>query len=196
MNMDANFLNNGMETLNNISKLAANVSAKTQNKQAQPEKKDENMNQPHNQTVEVKVGETGDIRKPLILKEKTEQHIHKVFPDNRELNDRECEIEKLRLTQEHELKMKELEFRMKQEEQLRAERKEREEYARQEAARRREADRKFARRIGIGLGCAAVVGLGLAAYDIYSGNRRAANNRVALGQPAGISLTAEEGSVQ
>ena len=195
--MDANTINAGMETLNNISKFAANISAK--NNQKTDEKKEENMNnQPHSQTVEVKVGETGEVRKPLILKEKSETHIHKVFPDNRELNERECEIEKIRLNNEHELKMRELDFRIEQENALREERREKEEYARKEREKKQEAERKLRRRVLIGAGAVALAGLGFTAYDIYTGARRSKINRVSLQQPEGVTihLNDEEGKVQ
>lgn len=194
MSMDTEFSGKVLDTVNNMSKLAANISAKTAAKTE--EKKDENMNQPHNQTVEVKVGETGEVRKPMILKEKTETHIHKVFPDNRELNEKECELEKLRLNNEHELKMKELEFRMRQEEEARIERKEREEYARREREKRQQSDKKFFRFLGWGIVGAGVIGAGFAAYDYYTHSRCAANNRRALGEPGAVQLKPEEGKVE
>ena len=188
--MDTNFLNNGMETLNNISKLAANVSAKKE------QKADENMtNQPHSQTVEVKVGDT-DGRKPVVLKEKTETHIHKVFPDNRELNEKECEIEKIRLANEHELQMRELDYRIRTEEEYRKERREREEYARRERERRQASERRFWRVVGIGAGCAAVAGLGYAAYTLYTDSRRSRNHGISLGKPEAVTLAAGEGTVE
>ena len=71
MTMDSDFINKGMETMSNLSKLAANVTSKNT---APKEEKKEDMNQPHNQTVEVKVGDPGENRKPMILKEKNETH--------------------------------------------------------------------------------------------------------------------------
>lgn len=179
MSMDTEFVGKCIDMASNVSKLASTVAIKKENKQM--EKQEEaNMSQPHNQTVEVKVGNSDEAKKPVILKEKTETHIHKVFPDNRELNEKECEIEKIRLENEHELKMKELEFRIQQEEENRRERREREEYARREREKRQESDKKFFRRMGIGLGVGAVVLAGIAAYDIYTDPRRAEHNKISL----------------
>ena len=198
MNMDTDFIGKVMDTVSNTSKLAANLSEKTKAPKQQVEQSSSENNQPHNQTVEVKVGET-DQKRPMILKEKKETHIHKVFPDNRELNERECEIEKIRLTNEHELKMKELEFRIEQEQALRAERREREEYARREYERKREKEEKFNHRMGIGLGCLGLAGFGYAAYTLYTDSRRAKGHRVALGKPGSAQVNASvevEGTVE
>lgn len=195
MSMDQDNLNKVMEIASNASKVAANLTNGSKH-QPQEKKVQENMNQPHTQTVEVKVGEQGNSQKPMILKEKSETHIHKTFPDNRELNEKECEIEKLRLQNEHELKMKELEFRMRQEEENRRERKERIEYERKEAERRREKDRKFMRRLGIGAAVLAVAGVGISAFDIYTNSRNPAGKRVAVGEPQAVTLAPEEGSVK
>lgn len=191
--MDSDFINKGMETVSNLSKLAANVTAKTT---ANKEEKKEDMNQPHNQTVEVKVGDPAENRKPVILKEKNETHIHKVFPDNRELNQMECEIEKIRLMNEHELKMRELQFRIDQENALRAERKEREEYARKERERRQEKDQKFFRRVGFVAAGVAIAGLGYTAYSLYTGPRDSKGNGIHIHKESHLKITDGEGTVE
>lgn len=192
MNMDSDFLGKVMDTVNNTSKLAVNLTAKTGNPKPE-EKKEENMNQPHNQTVEVKVGDQGENRKPIILKEKNETHVHHVFPENRELSANECEVRKMELEYQHERDMLELKSRIQMEEELRAERREHEEYARKEREIRRERDRKFARRLGICTGVIAVGCIGYTAYCIYTDSRRTQNNRVALGEQAAVTA---EGTVQ
>lgn len=195
VNLNTNTLNNLAETAKNVSRIANNLTEKP--KQNPPEKKTENMNQPHTQTVEVKVGEQAPASKPTIIKEKSETHVHKVFPDNRELNDRECAVRELELKQDHEYKMKELEYRMMLEEQNRKERKEREEYDRKERERRREKDRKFARNSCIFMGTVGAVALGFAAYDLYTSSRGAQNRKLALGEPkVEIKLNPDEGSVE
>jgi len=197
MKIDSNTISNGVEAAKNLTKLAANL---TNNRPQQPkpqqEKKTETTNQPHSQTVEVKVGETGgQAQKPVIIKEKSETHVHKTFPDNRELNERECEVEILRLKQEHELKMKELDFRMNieehnrmLEEQNRKERKEREERDRKEREERRQRERKTTRRILIGcgvfMGATTIAALG---YDWYSRTRGIGAPRLAGGRAAGTT---------
>ena len=168
MSMDTDFIGKCVDMASNVSKLAANVTAPKANAPKPAEKtEDSNMNQPHNQTVEVKVGNPEENRKPVILKEKTETHIHKVFPDNRELNEKECEIE----------------------------RREREEYARKERERRRESDKKFFRRMGIGIGIGATALVGFAVYDYYTHSRNSQRYKLSSGQPGGEPVTAE-GTVQ
>lgn len=196
VNLNSNTFNSTMETLKNATKLAANLTDSNKQKQL-PEKKTENMNQPHTQTVEVKVGEQNPVQKPTIIKEKSETHVHKVFPDNRELSEKECAVRELELKQDHEYKMKELDFRMAMEEQYRKERKEREEYERKERERRREKDRKFARNLGIFMGAVGAAALGFAAYDFYTSSRGAQGRKLALREPkVEIQLTPDEGSVK
>lgn len=197
MNMDQNFINNSMETVKNISKLAANVSGNSGNN-GQQQKRSDNLNQAHNQTVEVKLGEPAEYTKPLVLHEKKETHIHKPFPEGRALSDQECEIEKLRLENEHELKMKELNFRIAQEEYAREDRREREARERKDKEARRERERKFNRRLGIGLAAVGVVGLGCIGWDLYTNSRRNTGNKLGIREPAGntgITLNPDEGSV-
>lgn len=193
INLDTNTLNKGAEIMKNVTQVAANLTrANTPKPQEKP--KQENMNQPHTQTVEVKVGDqaTG-AGKPLILKEKSETHVHKVFPDQRELSDRECEVRTLELKNEHEYKMRELEWRMRTEEEARKERKEREARAEEDRKWRRERDRRFARNAGICVGAVCVITAGAVAYSLYTDSRNARNQRLAI--PASEVVPAE-GSVK
>lgn len=202
--MDMNVVSKSIDTVNNFSKMAANLSnMKVHDKPPVQVHKDENStNQPHSQTVEVKVGNE-QSQKPVIVHEKKETHIHKPFPDTRELNERECDVEKLRLqleydakSKESDYKMKELEFRMHQEEVAREERREKEEYARRERERKREEDKKYFRRFLIGAGIIGTVGLGAAAYYIYTDSRKPSSHRVALPAPETCNGQAAEGSVK
>lgn len=178
MNLDPNIINKGVETMKNISKVAANL---TDNKPQKPaEQKPEQMNQPHTQTVEVKVGETTPQQKPTIIKEKSETHVHKVFPDQRELSERECAVRELELKFDHELKMREQALREEIEMQNLKDRREREEYERKERERRRERDRKSTRNFCIFLGAMGVAAMGFAAYDFYTGSRNAPRIKLAL----------------
>ena len=195
--LDADTINKGLDIVKNVSKLTANLSDSNRQRPPQQEKKQENLNQPHTQTVEVKVGDPNG-QKPAVIREKNETHVHKVFPDNRELSERECEVEKLRLQNEHDIKVRELEYRIKLEDEARRERKERTEYERREAERRRNDAKKFNRRLAIGLGAAGTVCLGLAAWDIYSGIRNPSRRGMALHSDAEvkIALNPDEGSVK
>lgn len=184
MNIDNDMINKGLETAKNVSKFVANITDSKPQQRPPQEKKQENLNQPHNQTVEVKVGDAHPGNpKPTVIREKNETHVHKVYPDQRELSDRECDVETLRIQTEHERKMRELSFRMEMEMENRRERKEREEYERKERERRRERDRKFTRNMCIGIGAAGLIAVGCAAFDFYTNSRNSANRGVALQQP-------------
>ena len=188
----ASVLMNGIEMVNNASKVAANLSKRP------PEKKTYNegdtTNQPHTQTVEVKVGEQG-TPKPVVVHEKKETHIHKPYPDSRNLTKEECEVETLRIKLEAEDKKAEREYRMWLEEKYREERREREENARKERDRRREEDKKFARRVFICAGIAGAIGVGCYAYSCYTSSRRSASCGLVL--PASKAATIEaDGAVK
>lgn len=191
-NMDANMIGTGLEMLNNMSKVAANVSSK------QPEKKSykegDNLNQPHNQTVEVKVGQD-QPNKPVIVHEKKETHVHKPFPEGRELSERECEVEKLRLQLEYDAKKDDLTYRVQMEETRRKERREADEYARKERERRHEENRKATRKLWIaaGIGFAGLVGL--AAYNIYTSSRIPGGSGFSVCQPKKMTTLPEASTI-
>ena len=197
MNINQDTINKGVETMKNLTRVAANLTD-SKPKTPPPEKKTENMNQPHTQTVEVKVGEQGSNPKPTIIKEKSETHVHKVFPDNRELNEKECALREFEVKMEYELKMKELLFQMEKEAEDRKDRREKEEYERKERERRRERDRKTSRRLGWCAAGLGVVALGCFAYDFYTNSRSSANRRMALGrgQSGGGGVIPAEGEVK
>lgn len=192
--MDANTIGKGLELVNNMSKLAANLSSDRKPQEKKPFKED--FNQPHNQTVEVKVG-SEQQQKPVIVHEKKETHIHKPFPEGRSLTTEECEVEKMRIQTEVEDKKAEREYRMWLEEQNRKERKEREEYVRRERERRRQEDKKFVKRLGIAAGICTAIGVGLYAYNCYTGSRNFAGSRLAIPAPQPVNTTIDaEGTVK
>ena len=173
----------GLETVANVTKMAANISgnAKPRNDRKpehKPEPKNETKdNQLHNQTVEVKVG--GDE------KQKPETHIHKIYPDNRELSHEECELERMRIQLEYEEKDKQRKHILLVREMDYKERMEREAREKDE---REKLEKKLAKKrrlyylIGGGIGVAV---LGLAAYGIYTDNRDSQSN----GNTSGSLLT-------
>ena len=142
----------------------------------------DSTNQPHNQTVEVKVGEQ-NAQKPLIIHEKKETHIHKPFPDNRELSEKECEVETLRLNLEAQAKKDEIEYRRWVEEEYRKERRERDQYQRRQRELKEQENKKFTRRVLIWTGVACAVGLGLGAYSMYTDSRRSSAGRLFISTP-------------
>ena len=187
INLDSNAVNNGIQMMKNVTQVAANLTKEHKPPQEKP--KQETTNQPHTQTVEVKVGDQGNTPKPIIVKEKPETHVHKYFPDNRELSDRECDVREMELKQDHEYKMAELHFRMDMEAQARADRKEREARAEKERERRRERDRRAMRNICIGVGAVCVVAAGVAAYNLYTDSRGVGGRRLFIPAPAQDKVT-------
>ena len=187
-------VNEVINTAKNVSQIAANLTKQHEKPQ---EKKEENFNQPHTQTVEVKVGEQNPASvKPMIIKEKQPVvHEHKVFPDNRELSQRECEVRELEVKQDHEYRMKALDYRMQMEEQARRDRKEREEKYEKERERRRERDRRVARTCGIVVGTACLCAVGYVAYSLYTDYHNPANRRVAISSTEAVNAVPAEGSV-
>lgn len=199
----------GLNVVDNLSKLAANMTDpanKTQKKEGkQVYREGDQTNQAHNQTVEVKVGDgSGSAQKPVVLKEKKETHIHKPYPDARNLTTEECEVEKMRIQCENDYKMRELEYRRWQEEELRKERKEKEEYERKQREEREIRRRKSERRGFIAAGVLGAIGLGCLGYSIYTDYRSARGSGLALPAPkseltikyTGDNAVAAEGMVE
>ena len=204
-----------MAALANISKVAANVT--------DPEKKkekpaNENLNQQHQQSVNVLVGEQEKKPSvPIIVKEKPETHIHKRFPDNRALTKDECDLEVTRLKLEFEEAERERAYRKEMEEKYMKERKEREEkYMKERKEReekymkereekehaerlRKEQERKQARKRRQAV--AGGIGIGLIGLAVYSWMRYDRNGNLSdrkLPEPkAELNLTISgEGSVE
>ena len=125
---------------------------------------------------------------PVVVHEKKETHIHKPFPDSRNLTAEECAVETLRINNEHEEKMAELEYRKWLEEECRKERREREEESRKERERKREKEDKFFKRMLIGGCIAGTIGLGCYGYYIYTNTRNSTGRRLVF-QPQKTPMT-------
>lgn len=193
--MDASMLMKGLDAVNNLSKVAASAATLANKPPKKEIYKDGDTNQPHNQTVEVKVGEQS-AQKPIILHEKKETHVHKPFPESRELSERECEVEKMRLQLEADGKKDELAWRREMYANDRADRKEREERERKERECRREKERKTNKRILIGSCIFGAALVGLAAYCRYSDSRDLRSGGLALQSPALNAAINAEGTVK
>ena len=203
IDVNSNMIQKGLETIANATKVAANVTEG--NKKAKENKPHDNQkggnqtNQPHNQTVEVKVGqEHWPLPAPQIIEKKPETHIHKTYPDNRALTADECKLEEMRIKFEQENKVEERKYRMIVEERAYKERKEKLEYERKQAEeRKREMAKK--RKIRNLVGGAIGVGLfGLIAYNWYTSNRNPAvggNSVQSLPEGQGNAISGE-GSVE
>ena len=177
--MDVNVFGKALDAVNTVGKVAENLTSnKKQQAQNPPQPKPEksNTNQPHTQTVEVKVGDPDRKEKPVVVHEKNETHVHKAYPDGRALSKDECEVEKIRINTAFENNKEEREYQLTLERERRAERREREEYERNERdrrnAERKKSDRRFWTVMGI-FTAAAVVGIGYCVYTDYRASRAA-----------------------
>jgi hypothetical protein len=199
--MDANNMQKVVELGLNASKIAANLSeAAKRDKQApKPDNRPpkETTNQPHTQTVEVKVGDGGN-NPPKVIKEKSETHIHKHYPDGREMSKDECDLERYRLDLEYRDKEAERQFRLLMEEHRRADQKERDDYARKMEEERKAEQKKTRRRNVIIGGILAGLGVGLTGYSVYTDFRNSQRDRLALPtqKAAPKKLIKGEGSVK
>lgn len=190
MNISGHDLQKGIEFAANLSKFAANV---TNPPQATPQatyKEGDSTSQAHNQTVEVKLANPEAEKKPMVFKEKNETHIHKYFPDNRNLTAEECELRKFEIQLEYDEKDKAREFailmddRRREDEAKAAERDRiREEKERKDREEREAHNRKWAKRALI---CGAIIGgVGLvdAGYRYYTDSRRPFTPHIPGGMP-------------
>ncbi len=201
--VDGNTLAKGIETVANLSKIASNL---TENhkpqppKPALPERKPDTTNQPHTQTVEVKIGDPGNQNQQKPPREKPQPVIPptKMFPDGRELSERECDVAKIQIANDQEYRMAEMKYRMAAEERNREERREREEYERKERERKREEEKRRNKRRFILGGFMAAAFVGLTGYACYTDYRNSQNAKLSL--PASKNVKSKpikvEGSVK
>lgn len=192
MSINANVITDGVQTVKNLSQVAANLTKPAPKPQQPQEKKSETTNQPHTQTVEVKVGEQSPNPKPVIVKEKSETHVHHHFPENRELSDRECAVRELELKQNFELETKRLDMRSYEAELDRRDRKEREEREEKDRQRRREDARRRNRRAAVVAGIVGVAGLAAIGYYIYTDSRNPGSARLSISWGNGKNTPAEQ----
>lgn len=166
------------ETLGDAVKLAATLSEATKkdsNMQRLSDDSNNNQSNP-NQQVQIHIGEQErnkdkEKEKPIIIHEKPETHIHKDFPDDRPLSDKECDLALEKAKMDNALKNKELEYKQYREEQERRDRRLREEVERKEKEAQRVKNEKKAKVRGIiasALGIIGAIGVG---YSIYRDNR-------------------------
>ena len=188
--MDTNGLQKVMDLSLSAAKTAANLSEMAKRDKAQKQQQDngpkkESTNQPHNQTVEVKVGELGQggNTAPKIIREKTEQHIHKHFPENREMSKDECDLERYRLELDYKDREAERNFRLLMEQNRRNDQKERDEYAHKLDAERKAEIQKTRKRNRIIGGILVGCGLGIAGYCLYSDFRNNQCSGLAIPAP-------------
>lgn len=101
MNMNENMLEKTVETLGNVTKIAANLSEPKKEAPKKQQSDDSNNACTGNQSVNISVAPKE--KKPP---KPVERHIHE-FPENRELNERECELALQKARMDFELKKQE-----------------------------------------------------------------------------------------
>lgn len=174
-NINSEVIGKAFDTVNTLGKIAANVTNPNKSQQQNaPKPEKSNTNQPHTQTVEVKVGDPDRKDKPVVVHEKKETHVHRTYPEGRNLTKDECEVEKIRIAASQENAREERAYNLEMEERARKERRERLEYERQQDDRRREErkkSRRNARILGYTLLGISVVGIGYCIYTDYRASR-------------------------
>lgn len=171
-------LNNTMkfsETFGDAIKLAANLSESVKDKKdisSYPDNNSISSTNP-NQQVQIHIGENDSKKKeePVIIHEKPETHIHKDFPDDRSMTDKECDLALEKAKMENNLKIEQLKFEQYKYDIERMDRLDREEKKRKDDIERRKRDEKKAKIRGIIGGVLAVLGAGYFGYSVYRGNR-------------------------
>lgn len=186
MNLDPAVFNKSLETINTAGKIVANLTdpKRPQNPPPQPKPGDKsNTNQPHTQTVEVKVGDQERRDKPMIIHDKQETHVHKTYPDDRAMSKDECEVEKLRIQTAHENAKEEREYNLLLDERNRKERRERDDYERRRREEKDAAQKKSNRRFWICMALFGTACVGAMGYVIYDDYRTNGATRRALSEP-------------
>lgn len=166
-----------MDTLGDSVKLAANLTEVTKMGGLIPSDNSNNNESNPSQTVQIQIADKDPSeKKPTILREKHETHIHKEFPDNRSLTDAECDLALKKATMENELKKMEMEAKMKREELERADRLAKEERERKEKEERRIRNEKKSKVRSIIAACIAALGTVAVGYAIHRDNKNSANS--------------------
>ena len=176
--MENNNMQKITETLGDAVKLAANLSEVTKKEpKIQHDDSNTNLSNP-NQTVQIQISDPGKNtiqQKPSHIYHKPETHIHKEFPDNRALTDKECDLALEKAKMENDLKIKQMEYDAMCAEQNRRDRLAREAQDRKEREEKRIKNEKRQKIRAIIGGIVGVVTAALIGYGIYSDNRNQRN---------------------
>ena len=187
------------DTLGDAMKLAANLSEATKKENKMDHITDNSTTQTQtnpNQTVQIQIADPNQPKpekKPVIIREKPETHIHKEFPDDRALTDKECELALAKAKMNHELEIMRMDKKAYADELNRRDRLEREA---RELKEREERRKKQEKRQKIGAIIAGIFGVAAAAavgYGIYSDNR---NQRAGMANATTTPPIPGEGNVE
>lgn len=166
--MENNTLNKTLDTIGNVTKLAANLSEPKKDipKPVRPiplHQTDDNSNKASTGSQNIQIHmDTGKKKEPKPV----EKHIHE-FPENRPLTDQECELALKKAQMDYELRKSEQTYCMKAED--------RQWQHRMEVEKKSERRRKI--RNGI-LGVFAALGVGAVGYSFYADYRDGKNRPV------------------
>lgn len=177
--MENNMLEKTMDTLGNVTKIAANLSEAKKEKPATPPRPmnsdDSNNAQTGNQSVNIKVESGRKQKEPKPV----EKHIHE-FPENRPLTSEECELA---------LKKAQMDYELKKSEQVHFEKMDDREWQhRLEVEKKNERKGKI-RRVVAGILCA--LGAGAVGYSVYADYRNGKFKATGPKLPADATVKAE-----
>ena len=165
-------VNKVTNTLGDAIKLAANLSDSAKEKKEMSYITDDsNSTQTTNpnQQVQIHIGDQDKKKEePVVIHEKPETHIHKEFPDERALTDKECELALAKAKMENDYKNRELEYRQYKEDLDRRDRLNNEALKRKDKEEQRAKNERKEKIAGIVcaiLGVLTTAGIG---YAIYS----------------------------
>lgn len=184
-------------TFSDAVKLAANLTeaAKERKNMESISDNSNNSTQNPNQQVQIHIGDQEKDKKPVVIHEKPETHIHKDFPEGRSLTDKECELALAKAKMENERKLLEMDYQKAKYEQERRDRLLKEAQEREDKEKRRIKNEKRAKVrnvIAAIVGVLGAVGIG---YSIYADNRDY-RNRMANSQTSEAPVISGEGSVE
>ena len=205
MEINTNVVSDALKTAANVTEFL--------NKRTEKEKEDAaleatdnsytNTNtQPQHQVVQVQLGDPNAPKTPVVppvVKKKKETHIHREFPEDRAMTDAECSLALEKAKMEHELKVKEMEYRKAKEEQDRKDRLEREARMREERERHEKERKEQEERENKFLGkvfkwlcgsavCASVIGGAVELYKFWKKGKTPAASSVTSVTPVRVVI--------
>lgn len=163
-------VNSVVDTLGDALKLATNLTDIKKEGTRMSDDSNNTVANP-NQTVQIQLANNDEKKtppKPVIIREKPETHIHKDFPDERALTDKECELALAKAKMDNEYKMKKLEYEQYESDLWHKERAIKEAQERKDRLEREAKIEKRNKVRNIVWGIIGAVSTGLIGYGIYS----------------------------
>lgn len=186
------------ETLGDAMRLSANLSELVKGRNddiLRPRNSDDSNTAASNpnQQVQIHIGDPENKKKeePVVIHEKPETHIHKEFPDERALSDKECELALAKAKMEQEYKIREMEYNQYKYDQERQDRLAREAQKRKDDEEKRIKNEKKAKVRRIIGAVVAIFGAGYLGYSVYRDHRNNGTVQMDTTQTAPNPISAE-----